>query len=156
MVCEIQGNPNGADQRFAVVVSRFNEPVTQALQVGAVEELTRHGVDPENILVAHVPGAFEIPVATQTLARTGRYAGIICLGALIRGETPHFDYLSSAVAHSLERISVEIGIPVGFGVLTTETGQQALDRCGGSKGNKGAEAAHTVLEMVDLISRINS
>jgi 6,7-dimethyl-8-ribityllumazine synthase len=148
------GRLDGAGRRIALVASRFNQLVTDLLAAGASEELRRNGVDPAAIDVAWVPGSFELPTAAAKLARTGRYAGIVALGAVIRGDTPHFDYVAGEAAGGLAAVARETGVPVGFGVLTTETLEQALDRAGGKAGNKGAEAARTVLEMAALLEEI--
>jgi 6,7-dimethyl-8-ribityllumazine synthase len=149
-----EGRVDGSGRRFALVASRFNEIVTDLLVTGASKELRRNGVDPEGIDVAWVPGSFELPVAAAKLARTGRYAGIVALGAVIRGSTPHFDYVAGEAAGGLGAVARETGVPVAFGVLTTETLEQALDRAGGKAGNKGAEAARTALEMAGLLESI--
>jgi 6,7-dimethyl-8-ribityllumazine synthase len=149
-----EGRVEGSGRRFALVASRFNEIVTDLLVTGASNELRRNGVDPEGIDVAWVPGSFELPVAAAKLARTGRYAGIVALGAVIRGSTPHFDYVAGEAARGLGAVARETGVPVAFGVLTTETLEQALDRAGGKAGNKGAEAARTAMEMAGLLEAI--
>jgi 6,7-dimethyl-8-ribityllumazine synthase len=149
-----EGRVEGSGRRFALVASRFNEIVTDLLVSGASNELRRNGVDPEGIDVAWVPGSFELPVAAAKLARTGRYAGIVALGAVIRGSTPHFDYVAGEAARGLGAVARETGVPVAFGVLTTETLEQALDRAGGKAGNKGAEAARTAMEMAGLLEAI--
>jgi 6,7-dimethyl-8-ribityllumazine synthase len=149
-----EGRIDGAGRRIALVASRFNQIVTDLLAAGAREELRRDGVDPGSIDIAWVPGSFELPIAAAKLARTGRYAGIVALGAVIRGATPHFDYVAGEAAGGLGAVARECGVPIGFGVLTTETLEQALDRAGGKAGNKGAEAARTVLEMASLLEGI--
>ncbi len=156
MLREIQGNTKGEGRQFALVVSRFNEPVTRALQAGAIEELQRAGVAEEELVIAHVPGAFEIPIVAQKFAETGHYAGVICLGALIRGQTPHFDHLAAQVTAALQQVALGTRVPVTFGVLTTDTPEQAYDRCGGSRGNKGAEAALAALEMANLFVQMEA
>jgi 6,7-dimethyl-8-ribityllumazine synthase len=150
MVRELTGSLEGAGLRVGVVVSRFNRSVTAPLLAGALEALKAHGVGDEDVVVAHVPGAFEIPFAAQELARTGRYDALICLGAVVRGETPHFDYICAEVTRGVGRIVDQHRIPVGFGVLTTDTIEQALARAGEGHGNKGYEAAVTALEMAQL------
>jgi len=147
---ELTGSLDGAGLRFGVVVSRFNRSVTAPLLAGALEALKGHGVGDGDVVVAHVPGAFEIPFAAQELARTGRYDALICLGAVVRGETPHFDYICAEVTRGVGRIVDQQRIPVGFGVLTTDTIEQALARAGDGHGNKGYEAAVTALEMARL------
>ena len=138
-------------RRFAIVVARFNHLVTVRLLEGCVAELEGCGVAPEDVHVAWVPGAFEIPLACRALAETGRYAGVIALGAVIRGGTPHFDYVCRAVTDGVRQAAHETGIPVAFGVLTTDDIDQAMARAGGSQGHKGQEAAAVALEMARLI-----
>ena len=140
--------------RFALVVSRFNEQVTTGLLRGAEDCLQRHGCPSENRTIVRVPGAWEIPLAAGKLATGGGYDGIVALGALIRGATPHFDVLAAQVARGLAQIGVENGIPVAFGVLTTDTVEQALDRAGAKLGNKGWEAALSAIEMASLYRRL--
>jgi 6,7-dimethyl-8-ribityllumazine synthase len=142
-------------RRYAIAASRFNQLVVDRLVAGARDELRRHGVGDDLVDLAWVPGGWELPLAVARLAATGRYAGIVALGAVIRGQTPHFDYVAGGAAGGLAAIAREAGIPVGFGVLTTETMEQALDRAGGKAGNKGAEAAATVLEMASLLEAID-
>ena len=132
----------------------FNELVTSQLLRGAEDALVRHGADPANVDVAWVPGSFEIPVVAQQMARSGRYEAIVCLGALIRGATPHFDYLASSVTGTLQSIAVENGLPVINGVLTTETVEQALELAGTKAGNKGYDAAVTAIEMVSVLRQL--
>jgi len=148
------GNPHGAGRRFAIVVARFNQVITERLLDGALDGLRRHGVGDEDIEVVWVPGAFEIPVAAHELARRGGVEGIVCLGAVVRGETPHFEYVAAEAAGGIGRAIVATRIPMSFGVLTTDSVEQALARAGGAVGNKGYEAALTVLEMADLLRRI--
>ena len=146
----IRGQTNGAGRRFAIIVSRFNDQVTDRLLAGARDCLTQHGVSESQIDVVSVPGAWELPLAAQAAAQRG-YAAIIALGCVIRGDTPHFDYVAGAAAQGLEKVSLESGLPVAFGVLTTDTTQQALSRAGGRDGNKGWDAALVALEMADLL-----
>jgi 6,7-dimethyl-8-ribityllumazine synthase len=143
-----------ANDRFAVVVSRYNESITSKLLSGALETLAAGGVKDENIDVAWVPGAFELPLAASRLAESGKYAAVICLGAVIRGETTHDQHINRAVSHFLMEISVRTGVPMPFGVLTCETLEQAIHRAGGNKGNKGAEAARAALEMAGLLAQL--
>jgi 6,7-dimethyl-8-ribityllumazine synthase len=140
--------------RIAVVASRFNEPITSSLADAAVECLRRHGspIGPADVLWC--PGAFELPLVAGRLARTGRWDAIICLGAVIRGETPHFEYVSSASAHGIQEVALRYGLPVVFGVLTTETLAQAKARAGGKRGNKGWDAALTAIDMIALLKQI--
>ena len=142
-----------SEPRFAIVVSRFNETVTGRLLAGAEACFADRGFQDSQVSVFFVPGAWELPVAVLHAARAG-YAGVVAIGCVVRGDTPHFDYVAGGAADGLARVSVETGVPIAFGVLTTETMDQALDRAGGKHGNKGYEAAETVLEMVDLIGRI--
>jgi len=133
--------------RFAVVAARFNEAISKKLADGAVAALSEGGVRPERIDVHWVPGSFELPLAAMMLARTRRYAGIVCVGVVIRGQTPHYEYVASAAAQGLSRVALETGIPVTFGVITSLTEEQAWDRAGGSVGHRGEEAARAALEM---------
>lgn len=147
---ELTGPLDGGGLRVGIVVARFNRSVTAPLLAGALEGLAAHGVKDDDITVAHVPGAFEIPYAAQELARGGRYDALICLGAVIRGDTPHFEYICEEVTRGLGRIVDRQRIPVAFGVLTTNTIEQALARAGEGHGNKGYEAAVTAIEMARL------
>ncbi len=142
---------DGTGMRIAVVVSRFNEAVTASLAEGACRVLEGRGVDPESILVVEVPGAFELPVTAKRLASSGQVDAVICLGAVIRGDTPHFDYVAGEAAAGINRAALDTGVPCVFGVLTTDTLDQARDRIGGAAGHKGEEAAATALEMVSLL-----
>jgi 6,7-dimethyl-8-ribityllumazine synthase len=137
--------------RVGVILARFNQSVTDQLLAGALEALTKHGVADDAIDVATVPGAFELPLGAQRLASTGRYDALICLGAVIRGETPHFDFVAGEAARGIADVSRRHDLPVAFGVLTTDTIEQALARAGGDRGNKGYEAAVTALEMVQVL-----
>jgi 6,7-dimethyl-8-ribityllumazine synthase len=134
--------------RFVIVVSRFNEDITSSLRRGALGALLERGA--ENVQVFDVPGAYEIPQAARAAAETGRFDAVVCLGCVIRGETPHFDYISSAVAHGIMRAAGETGVPMAFGVLTTDTMEQAAARAGDGQDNKGREAAHAAIEMAAL------
>jgi 6,7-dimethyl-8-ribityllumazine synthase len=140
--------------RFAIVASRFNALVTQALLEGCRDAFVRHGVDAERLDVAWVPGSFEIPLTARTLAETGRYAAVICLGCIIRGETGHYDHVAGQAAAGVLQAGLSARVPVIFGVLTTDTVDQALNRAGLKSGNKGAEAALAAIEMVNLFARI--
>jgi 6,7-dimethyl-8-ribityllumazine synthase len=142
--------------RLAIVAGRFNVHVTRPLLDGALTTLAEHGLDPETVPVHWVPGAFELPLVAKQLAASGALDAVICLGAVIRGETAHFEYVAGAAAQGIARASYETGVPVVFGVLTTEDERQALDRAGGAAGNKGAEAADTAIEMVALLRRLPS
>ena len=141
------------NRRFAIIVSRFNEVVTDRLLAGAHACFGDHGVKDADISVYSVPGAWELPIAALHAAR-GDFAGVVALGCVVRGDTPHFDYVAGSAAEGLLRVSVETGVPIAFGVLTTEDMDQALDRAGGKSGNKGYEAALTALEMAQLIGRM--
>lgn len=140
----------------AIVVSRYNEDVTSRLLDGARETLREHGVDEDRILTIDVPGAFEIPLAADRLARSGRYTAVVCLGAVIQGETMHHEYINQQVAAAIMRISLDTGIPVAFGVLTCRTLDQALARAGGAAGNKGREAALAALDMITILRQIET
>lgn len=148
---QLQATPSGEGLRVAVALARFNESVTERLLAGALEALVQHGVADDAIDVATVPGAFELPLCAQRLAATGRYDAIVCLGAVIRGETPHFDYVAGEAARGIAEVSRRHDLPVTFGVLTADTIAQALARAGGDRGNKGFEAAVTALEMVQML-----
>lgn len=153
---EIQGQLVGKDRRFALVASRFNELVTERLVQGARACLVQHGVAEDDIVLVHVPGAWELPVAVQRVARTGEYAAVIALGCVIRGETPHFDYVAGEAAKGLATVALQTDVPVAMGVLTTDDTDQALARAGGKAGNKGWEAALGALEMAGLFERLES
>ena len=140
--------------QFALVVSKYNEFVTERLQKGAVEALRGAGVAESDITIVRVPGAFEIPLAAQHAAETGRFEAIVCLGCVIRGETPHFDYICSAVAHGLTACAAATGVPMAFGVLTTNSVEEALARAGDGPDNKGREAALAALEMADVVAAL--
>jgi len=147
----IEGQLQAAGLRFAIVVSRFNSFITERLLAGALDALTRTGCNPETIDVIKVPGSWEIPLAAGELAKQRRYDAIVCLSAIIRGETPHFDYVAGEAAKGVAHIAAETGVPVAFGVLTTNTLEQAIDRAGGKSGNKGFDAAMTAVEMANLL-----
>jgi len=150
----IQGVFNGSGKSFGIVAGRFNELITSKLVAGALYCLERHGVDRNNITVCWVPGAFEIPVTAQRMARSKKYDALICLGTVIRGSTPHFDYVASEVSKGAAAVSLNENLPVIFGVLTTDSIEQAVERAGTKAGNKGWDAALGALEMVDLFSKI--
>jgi 6,7-dimethyl-8-ribityllumazine synthase len=150
----IQGSLNSTGLKFAIVASRFNDFVTSRLLSGALDALERTGASDGNIVVVKVPGSFEIPLAAQKLARTKQYDALICLGTLIRGETPHFEYLCSEVTKGIAAVSLEAGIPVAFGVLTADTVEQAIDRAGLKSGNKGFDAALSAVEMANLVKQL--
>jgi 6,7-dimethyl-8-ribityllumazine synthase len=146
--------PDGRGLRVAIVVSRFNPNVTSRLRDGAMEALTVAGAEPSSVEVIEVPGAFEIPFAARALASTHRYDALVCLGCVIRGETPHFEYIAGAVANGLTAAAAETGVPMAFGVLTTNTLEQALERAAMDRTNKGWEAATTALEMAHFARRL--
>lgn len=143
-----------AGHRFAVIVSRFNEEVTNRLRDGARTALTEAGADVDDIEIIAVPGAFELPQAARCAAESGRFDAVVCIGCVIRGETPHFEYISSAVAHGIMEASGETGVPIAFGVLTTDTIDQAEARAGDGRDNKGFEAAAAAIEMAALFRRL--
>ncbi|HLH73945.1 MAG TPA: 6,7-dimethyl-8-ribityllumazine synthase [Chloroflexota bacterium] len=149
-----EGNLVGQGLRFGIVVARFNEFITSKLLEGAMDGLRRHGVDEADVDVAWVPGSFEIPVVARKLAQTGRYDAILCLGAVIRGATAHFDYVAGEAAKGIGAVALQTGVPVIFGVLTTDTIEQAIERAGTKAGNKGFDAAVTGIEMASLLKSI--
>jgi len=151
----IEGRIDASGQKTAIVVSRFNEFITGKLLAGAVDCLKRHNADENDITVAWVPGSFEIPAVAKKLADTGRYDSVICLGAVIRGATPHFDYVSAEVSKGVAQAGMSSGVPVIFGVLTTDTIEQAIERAGTKSGNKGFDAAMSAIELVSLYKNIN-
>ena len=153
---EITGSLNGAGRRFAVVASRFNSRIGDQLVAGALECLRRHGVEPGDIQLVRVPGAWEIPQAAEEIAAAGKVDALVAVGVVIRGETPHFDYICSACSQGLARVAERHRLPVGFGVLTCDTSEQAQERAGGKAGNKGWEAAVAALEMADLFVRLRA
>jgi 6,7-dimethyl-8-ribityllumazine synthase len=146
----IEGKISAEGFRFAIIVSRFNDFIGSKLVEGAMDALVRHGADEEQISLVKVPGAFEIPIAAKRLADTGNYDAIVCLGAVIRGATSHFDYVAAEVSKGIAVIALETGIPITFGVLTTENLEQAIERAGSKSGNKGWDAALAAMEMVGL------
>jgi 6,7-dimethyl-8-ribityllumazine synthase len=151
----IEGGFSVANQKFAIVAGRFNGFIVDSLVAGAIDALVRHGVKPDDITLIKVPGCFELPLAVQRVAGgKTKYAAIIALGAVIRGATPHFDYVAGQCAAGLARLNLELSLPVAFGVLTTDTIEQAIERAGTKAGNKGADAALTALEMVSLLAQL--
>ena len=146
----LEGMLTGKDRKFAIVVSRFNDFITSKLVDGALDCLLRHEVKDEDITLVKVPGAFEIPLAAQKLAESKKYDGVICLGAVIRGATTHYDYVCNEVSKGIAKITLDTGLPVGFGIVTTENIEQAIERAGTKSGNKGYDTAMSVLEMADL------
>jgi 6,7-dimethyl-8-ribityllumazine synthase len=155
-MAEHTGTPSGKGRRFAVIASRFNEAITTKLLSGALDALKRHGAAPDDIDVVWVPGAWELPMAARRLLATDRYDALVAVGAVIRGETPHFDYVAGEAARGLAQASAEYDRPVGFGVLTCDNLLQAEARAGGAHGNKGWDAALAALEMADLLERLDS
>jgi 6,7-dimethyl-8-ribityllumazine synthase len=149
-----QGNPSDATGALAIVVSRYNESITRKLLEGALATLAERGVADDRIHVAWVPGAWEIPLVAQRMAAAGRYAAVICLGAVIRGETTHDRHINRAVSVGLADVGLDTGVPVLFGVLTCDTLEQAIHRSGGNVGNKGSECALAALEMIDLLAKL--
>jgi len=147
----LEGALTASGLRFAIVVSRFNSFITERLLAGALDALTRSGADPDAIDVIKVPGSWEVPLAATEAARQKRYHAVICLSAVIRGETPHFDYVAAEAAKGIAQASAATGVPVAFGVLTTNTLEQAIDRAGAKGGNKGFDAAMTAIEMANLL-----
>ncbi|MEJ6949789.1 6,7-dimethyl-8-ribityllumazine synthase [Natronospora cellulosivora (SeqCode)] len=154
MLKKIEGNLIGEGIKVAIVLGRFNEFISGKLLEGAIDGLKRHGVSEDDISIVWVPGSFEIPLAAKKLANTAEYDGVICLGAVIRGETPHFDYVSAEVSKGVAHVGLETEKPVIFGVLTTDTIEQAISRAGTKSGNKGFDAAMTLIEMVNLFKEI--
>jgi len=150
-----EGVLKGEGLRFGIVASRFNDFIGSKLLSGARDCLTRHGVAADAVDVAWVPGALEIPVIAKRMAKTGRYDAVICLGAVIRGSTPHFDYVAGEVAKGVAAVQLDSGVPVIFGVLTTETIEQAVERAGTKSGNRGWDAALSALEMANLVQRLD-
>ncbi len=154
MANTIEGKLEAKGIRFAIVISRFNSFIGERLLAGAFDALERHGAEQGDITVAWVPGSFEIPLIAQKMARSGKFDAVICLGALLRGDTPHFDYLASAVTREIGAISLDSGIPVICGVLTCNTMEQAVDRAGLKSGNRGFEAALAAIEMAQVLRQI--
>ncbi|MDA0587094.1 MAG: 6,7-dimethyl-8-ribityllumazine synthase [Planctomycetota bacterium] len=155
MATEIAGNLILNGDAIAVVVARFNDLITTRLLEGAVNTLLRHGGSDENITIVHVPGSFEIPLIADRLAKSGKFAAVICLGAVIQGQTTHHDYINHQLAAGLREASQRSGIPVTFGVLTCQTMEQAIDRAGGKVGNKGNEAALAAIEMISILKKLD-
>jgi len=154
MIHEIKGKLIGANGSIAIVISRFNESITRNLLIGATETLERCGVARENITVVWVPGAFEIPLVAKTLAKSGKYHAVICLGAIIKGATSHYDYVCGQAASGILQASLDTSVPVIFGILTTDTIEQAMERSGTKAGNKGADAAQCALEMANVMTEL--
>ncbi len=155
MTTTYEGNLIGTDLKIGIVVSRFNGFITTKLLDGALDSLKRHGADLEEVDVFWTPGSFEIPATAKRIAEKGRYDAIVCLGAVIRGATPHFDYVANESAKGIAQVGLNTGVPVIYGVITTDTIEQAIERAGTKSGNKGAEAAVTAIEMANLYRRID-
>jgi 6,7-dimethyl-8-ribityllumazine synthase len=153
-VKEIRGQTSGAGRRFAMVAASFNDVVVDKLVEGAQAAFRHHGVAEQDLLLVWVPGAFELPLVAGELARSGEYEAVVCLGAVVRGETPHFDFVAEQAARGVAEVSREARVPVLFGVLTTETMQQALDRAGGEHGNKGWDAAVAAIQMASVLGEL--
>jgi len=149
-----EGKLIASNKKYGIIVARFNEFIGGKLLSGALDALKRHGVSEDNIEITWVPGAFEIPLIAKKMAERNKYCSVICLGAVIKGSTPHFDYVSSEVSKGIAHVSLETGVPVIFGVLTTDTIEQAIERAGTKAGNKGYDAATTAIEMVNLIEEL--
>ena len=154
MVTYLEGHLQGKGRKIGIVVARFNSFISERLLEGAIDSLVRSGVATEDIVVTRVPGAYEIPLVAQRMARSGRHEAIICLGAVIRGATPHFDYVAGEVAKGTAQVMLDTSIPVLFGVLTTETIEQAIERAGTKAGNKGSDVAIAALEMINLLDAV--
>ena len=149
-----EGQLTTGNEKFCIIISRFNDFIGSKLLSGAIDELKRHGVSDDNIDIVKVPGAFEIPLAAQKFAKTGKYNALITLGAVIKGSTPHFDYVSAEVSKGVAHVSLETGVSVIFGVLTTDNIEQAIERAGTKAGNKGSDAAKTAIEMANLVKMV--
>ena len=149
-----EGNLIAKDLKFAIIVSRFNEFIGSRLLDGAVDALKRHGVGDDDVHIAWTPGAFEVPLVAKKLAESGRYDAIICLGAVIRGSTPHFDYVAGEVSKGVAKVGLDTGVPTIFGILTTDSIEQAIERAGTKSGNKGWQAAEAAIEMANLVKTI--
>lgn len=154
MINVIEGMLTAGDEKFCIIISRFNEFIGSRLLSGALDELKRHGVKDNNIDIIRVPGAFEIPLAAKKAAKTGRYNAVITLGAVIKGATDHYQYVCAEVSKGIASVSLETGVPVIFGVLTTDNIEQAVERAGTKAGNKGSDAAKSAIEMSDLMKKI--
>ena len=147
----MEGTLTAKGVKFGIVVSRFNDFINKRLLDGALDALSRHGAEDENISIVKVPGSFEIPLMAKKLADSGKYDAVICLGAVIRGATPHFEYISAEVTKGIAKVTLDSGIPVSFGILTTDNIEQAIERAGTKSGNKGWDAALSAIEMVNVL-----
>ena len=150
----IEGNLLAKGKSFGIVASRFNDFMTKELISGCIDTLVRHGTDEKQITVSWVPGAFELPLAAQRMAKSGSYDALICLGTVIRGATPHFDYIASEVAKGVAKVSLDSGLPVIFGIITADSIEQAVERAGSKDGNKGRDAAVSAIEMANLLGQL--
>jgi 6,7-dimethyl-8-ribityllumazine synthase len=155
MTKTIQGSMSATGKKFGIVVSRFNEFITSKLIDGALDALVRHGADEASIEIAWVPGAFEIPAIAQKMAASKKYHAVICIGCVIKGDTPHFDYVAAEVSKGVAQVGMQASVPVIFGVLTTDTIEQAIERAGTKAGNKGADAAMGAIEMANLYTQLS-
>lgn len=154
MIKTFEGQLNAKGKRFGIVVSRFNNFISKQLLEGAIDCLKRHGVKEDDVEVAWVPGSFELPLAAQTMALSKKFDGVICLGALIRGQTPHFDYIAAEATKGIAQVAMANNLPVAYGVITADTLEQAIERAGAKAGNKGWDAALTAIEMSDLHNQL--
>lgn len=154
MVKTIEGNLIAKGKKFGIIASRFNDFITKELVSGCLDTLTRHGVSNEDLSIVWVPGAFEVPLLAQRLAKAKSYDALICLGTVIRGSTPHFDYIASEVAKGIAKVSLDSGLPVIFGIITADTIEQAVERAGTKEGNKGRDAALSAIEMANLLTQV--
>jgi len=154
MTKTVEGNLIAKGKKFGIIASRFNDFITKELVSGSIDTLVRHGAEDKDLLVVWVPGAFEIPLIAQRLAKTKSYDAIICLGTVIRGSTPHFEYIASEVAKGIAKVSQDTGLPVIFGIITADTIEQAVERAGAKEGNKGRDAALSAIEMANLLTRL--
>jgi len=150
----IEGQLSAKGLKIALAAGRFNDIIVDRLISGAVDYLCRHGLDPKSITIVRLPGAFELPLVCRKLAKSGKYDGIVALGAVIRGATPHFDFVANEAAKGLAHVSLETGVPIGFGLLTTENVEQAVERAGSKAGNKGADAAAAMLETIRVLEQL--
>jgi len=155
MAQQINGQLTADGGRFAIVVSRFNEFITSKLLGGALDALVRHGCDDDAIMVVHVPGAFELPMVARKVATSGKFDAVICLGCVIRGQTPHFEYVAGEAAKGIAAVADSTGVPTTFGVLTTDTLEQAVERSGAKAGNKGVDAAMSAIELVSVLKQLD-
>ncbi|MBI4805855.1 MAG: 6,7-dimethyl-8-ribityllumazine synthase [Desulfovibrio sp.] len=150
----IEGQMTAKGLKFAILASRFNDTIVDRLVGGAVDYLVRHGAEREDLTLVRIPGAFEMPLAAKKLAKSGMYSAIICLGAVVRGHTPHFDFVAGECTKGLAQVGLDSGVPIGFGLLTTDNLEQAIERAGTKAGNKGVEAASAALELVRVLEQI--